>query len=118
MSLAYYYSLLRLKEEQLQRLQMCNGELKSCQQEFTHHERLVSEPELSTNTWNGTLAQTFDDRRATGMLTSYRDISTKQFNSAFTTLSDKIQQIQLEIISIKQTIAALEAAEREEKIAR
>ena len=31
MSLAYYYSLLRLKEEQLQRLQLCNGELKSFQ---------------------------------------------------------------------------------------
>ena len=61
MSLAYYYSLLRLKEEQLQRLQLCNGELKSCQQDFTHHERLVSEPELSTNTWNGTLAHAFDD---------------------------------------------------------
>ncbi|WP_028394104.1 YwqH-like family protein [Bacillus cihuensis] len=118
MSLAYYYSLLRLKEEQLHRLQICNSELNSCQQDFIHHERLVSEPELSTNTWNAALAHTFDNTRAVGMLTNYRDISNNQFSSVFTTLAEKIQQIQLEIISIKQTIAALEAAEREEKMVR
>ncbi|MGV3267364.1 hypothetical protein [Cytobacillus pseudoceanisediminis] len=52
------------------------------------------------------------------MLTSYTDIESNQFHEVFSAIDRKLQQIQQEIDSIKQTIASLEAqlaAERSKK---
>ncbi|MGG4267546.1 hypothetical protein [Peribacillus simplex] len=74
MSLAYYYSLLSEKQTQLQRLKTCTVQLQGKQEEFTAHRRNVTEPELSSDTWQGTLAMSFDDNRTGGMLQAYTKI--------------------------------------------
>ncbi len=109
MSLAYWYALLRKKQNDLSRLQTCNGQLAGKQGEFSSNQYLMTEPELTPTTWQGTLATRFDDIRANGILASYQEIQTTQFNNVFSTLSAKIQQIKQEIEYIRATIARLEA---------
>lgn len=109
MSLAYWYALLRKKQNDLSRLQTCNGQLTGKQGEFSSNQHLMTEPELTSTTWKGTLATRFDDIRANGILASYQEIQTTQFNTVFSTLSAKIQQIKQEIEYIRATIARLEA---------
>lgn len=113
MSLSYYYALLRLKQEQLVRLQNCNSELQGNKQEFSNFKPSITMPDLTAQTWFGMLASEFDDIRFDGMLNSYSEIEGNQFSNIFAALIAKIQQIQQEIIAIQQTIAALEAAARE-----
>jgi hypothetical protein len=118
MSLGYYYSLLAKKQNELQRLLACKGELQGKQQEFTHYRHTVTRPDLSPFTWQGKLAGEFEDIRFEQMLASYTDIESNQFLEVFSAIDRKLQQIQQEIDSIKQTIASLEAqlaAERSKK---
>lgn len=118
MSLGYYYSLLAKKQSDLQRLLDCKGELQGKQQEFNYYRHTVTKQDLSPFTWQGRLADEFEDIRFEQMLTSYTDIESNQFHDVFSAISRKLQQIQQEIDSIKQTIASLEAqlaAERSKK---
>jgi len=110
MSLAYWYALLQKKQSDLRRLESCEGKLTGKQSEFSSNAYLMTEPVLTATTWKGTLATKFDDIRIDGILASYQEIQTTQFNNVFTTLSNKIQQIKQEIESILATIAQLEAA--------
>ncbi|MGG0658085.1 YwqH-like family protein [Rummeliibacillus pycnus] len=116
MSLGYYYALLREKEYQLERLQACNSQLHAHQQEFIEYEIKITQPTLSSNTWQGMLANKFDQTRTEQMLTKYRELDGQQFSSVYKVLGDKIKSLQEEIISIKEIIRRLEeelAAERE-----
>ncbi|MDQ0273321.1 YwqH-like family protein [Cytobacillus purgationiresistens] len=114
MSLSYYYSLLQEKKRQLSRLQSCNSQLLGNQQEFSHYKSTVTKPELSSTTWQGTLASQFEDIRTDRILNSFQDIESNQFSDVFSSLNSKMQLIRQEISSIQQTIAYLEAeAERE-----
>lgn len=76
----------------------------------------MTDPDLSSNTWHGTLATRFHEIRLEGMRQSYLDIEIEQFSKVFTDLDNKIQQIQSEINSTNQTIANLEAKLAEEII--
>ncbi|MCM3180968.1 YwqH-like family protein [Cytobacillus horneckiae] len=116
MSIGYYYNLLQEKKAQLARLQSCNGKLQGTQQEFAHYKNTVLQPELSASTWQGNLANQFEDIRNSGMLSSYQDIQSNQFNQVFSSLHSKIQQINNEISSIQHTITYLEAQEREKNL--
>ncbi|MBM7608893.1 hypothetical protein JOD29_002159 [Lysinibacillus composti] len=109
MSLAYWYALLHKKQNDLSRLQTCNGQLSGKQSEFSSNQHLMTEPELTQATWKGTLATRFDDIRIDGILASYQEIQTTQFTNVFSTLSNKMEQIRREIESIRATIARLEA---------
>lgn len=109
MSLAYYYALLQKKQNDLQRLRTCNYSLLNKQAEFTNKKYLMTEPELTEDTWYGTLASDFDTIRIEGILASYTEIEDTQFNNVFSELNRKIQEIIAEIEAIKQTIARLEA---------
>ncbi|RIW38952.1 DUF5082 domain-containing protein [Bacillus salacetis] len=112
MSLFYYYGLLREKRDQLQRLQDCSSKLHGNQQEFSSYRETITDPELSTYTWQGTLANKFDEIRLGGMLHYFTDIETAQFSEVFSALNSKIQSIQSEIQAIEHTIQRLEAEER------
>ncbi|WP_397537119.1 DUF5082 domain-containing protein [Rummeliibacillus pycnus] len=109
MSLGYYYALLREKEEQLKRLQACNGQLHAHQQDFIEYESKIIQPTLSSSTWQGMLANKFDQTRTEQMLTEYRDLDGQQFSSVYQVLGDKIKSLQEEILAIKAIIKQLEA---------
>ncbi|HZG70416.1 MAG TPA: hypothetical protein VEY51_02685, partial [Chondromyces sp.] len=79
----------------------------SCRQEFYSYEHLCMEPELSSVTWHGTLAESFDYIREGGMLASYQDIENRQFSLSLQVLADKIRQIEAEIAAIRAAIAAM-----------
>ncbi|WP_102693025.1 DUF5082 domain-containing protein [Rummeliibacillus pycnus] len=109
MSLAYYYALLREKEHQLQRLQICNSQLQAHQQEFIEYEKKITQPPLTSSTWQGMLANKFDQTRTEQMLTKYHELDGQQFSSVYTVFGDKMKSLQDEIIAIKEIIKRLEA---------
>ena len=116
MSLAYYYALLAKKQSDLQRLEVCNSKLQTKQGEFTNNQHLMTKPPLTPTTWHGNWAQAFDHIREGGILSSYKDIQTTQFNSTFKVLAAKIIEIKQEIVSIQQIIAQLLAEQRARSI--
>ncbi|WP_282138430.1 YwqH-like family protein [Rossellomorea aquimaris] len=109
MSLYFYYGLLREKREQLQRLQTCQSKLQGNKQEFSSYRESITNPELSAFTWQGTLANKFDEIRFEGMLHYFTDIENNQFSEVFSMLSSKMQTIRSEIQAIEQTIHRLES---------
>lgn len=115
MSLAYYYALLREKQEQLQRLQACINQLHLHQQEFIGYESNITQPTLSSKTWQGVLATKFDQTRHEQMLTKYRELDGQQFNSVYTVIAEKMSSLQSEISAIKEMIKSLEAARAAER---
>ena len=121
MSLTYYYALLSEKQYQLQRLQTCSNQLHICQQELIGYEKKLTQPALSSYTWQGVLANKFDQTRHEQMQTKYRELDAQQFNAVYKAISDKTSSLQSEISTIKQTIQSLEealAAEKEKEKAR
>ncbi|WP_102026522.1 YwqH-like family protein [Salirhabdus sp. Marseille-P4669] len=117
--LASLLAKLEEKQEQLRRLNTCAGQLGSLQGEFAQNKPLVHDPELTNQTWKGSLANKFLNIREE-MAMEYDDISNVQLSQSQSTLSSKIGQIQSEIESLYSSIAAerarlarLAAAERE-----
>ncbi len=108
MSLFYYYGLLRKKQEQLQRLQKCESQLQGIKQEYLNYHQSVITPELTSATWQGTLADKFEDIRTEGILGSYQDLESTQLSSVFSTITSKMSSLTSEIASLKQTIHSLE----------
>lgn len=115
MSLAYYYALLQKKQNDLRRLQTCNGQLTNKQGEFASNAYLMMEPKLTASTWKGQLASHFDQIRIDGILASFEEIQTSQFSRVFSVLNSKMAEIAMEIESIKATIARLEAEAARER---
>ena len=115
LSLAYYYALLREKQEQLRRLQACSNQLHLHQQEFIEYESNITQPPLSSKTWRGVLATKFDQTRHEQMLTKYRELDGQQFNSVYTVIAEKMSSLQSEISAIKEMIRSLEAARAAER---
>ncbi|GMN98885.1 DUF5082 domain-containing protein [Parageobacillus thermoglucosidasius] len=114
MTLASYYSLLRKKEEELQRVYHCEAKLLNSQAEFQAYQRFVMEPELSSNTWDGKKEEKFQQIRHEDMLESYQDMMEQQFSVVFDQLSAKANDIKEEINLIRQMIAQLEAQQAEQ----
>lgn len=115
LSLAYYYALLREKQEQLRRLQACSNQLHIHQQDFIEYESNITQPALTSKTWQGVLATKFDQTRHEQMLTKYRELDGQQFNSVYTVIAEKMNSLQSEISAIKEIIRSLEAARAAER---
>lgn len=94
------------KQNDLERLRDCKRELKAYQQEFREYERFCVSPDLSAKTWQGKLAQAFDELRNDGILVSYQNLENTQLNHIITLLSQKIQDIESELSSLKASIKA------------
>jgi hypothetical protein len=107
LGLAYYYALLREKQEDVRRLNACRTSLQGKQQEFYENEYKCLDPELSTTTWHGNHASNFQEIRESGIHLSYVDIENNQFSKVFDAIADKIASLQAEIASIRRTIARL-----------
>lgn len=106
--LSYLQSQLSEKKEQLIRLQNCVSKLDGLQSEFLQHQKLIKDPELTSTTWQGTLATKFEEIRE-DLSFSYKDISQTQLNNALTTIENKIEAIHAEIQSLQSSIAAEKA---------
>lgn len=113
--LGYYYALLHKKQEEIRRLNECQSSLSDKQAQFNENEHKCLEPELTTTTWHGTLATSFDEIREAGIHTSFLEIAGAQFAAVFSAITAKIASLQAEIASIQQIIAELLAEEAREK---
>jgi hypothetical protein len=103
--LAALIAQLQLKKEQLRRLNVCAANLGNLDGDFSQNQSLVEEPELMAKTWQGMLADTFLDYRDE-MAVEYDEISNVQLALSRQMLSEKITQIELEIIALEASIAA------------
>ncbi|BCB06058.1 DUF5082 domain-containing protein [Bacillus sp. KH172YL63] len=112
MSLFYYYGLLKEKREQLQRLKDCDSKLHRNQQELSGYRKMIESPELSAQTWQGTLANSFNEIRHEGMLHYFNDIEINQFHEVFSILTSKMQQTRSEIESIEHIIQIMQLEEK------
>ncbi|MGG3926181.1 DUF5082 family protein [Metabacillus fastidiosus] len=115
--LASLLSQLSEKQEQLRRLKICESELQNLQGEFRQNQKLVKEPELTSVTWAGDLATTFESIRKEADI-SYKDISDTQLNAVLQHIADKIlsliQEIRLLEIQIAAERARMESEESKE----
>lgn len=111
-SIAQLMELLRDKKEQLRRLLACQADLNESQSTFFANEYLCMEPKLTSTSWQGSLANEFEWRRESGILTTFREIENEQFNAVFRVLNDTIRRVELEILLIERRIEALREAER------
>lgn len=103
-------ALLRKKEAELIRLQDCKGKLNVSHSDFQNNKHLCKEPELTYQTWAGKRANEFEEIRESGIVVSYEEIETTQFNNVFSILDAKILETEQKIQSLRAQIAALEAA--------
>ncbi|MCY8484887.1 DUF5082 domain-containing protein [Bacillus atrophaeus] len=112
---------LSAKKEQITQLKACKSELKSIKEEFTDSKSTIKKPEFSTNTWQGSLADSFKYIR-NDMKATYDDIEGKQFDHLLDKINERIASIEDEIQSLSQDISSLkntiERLEKEEKEAR
>jgi len=112
-SLAALYAELRVKQEQLQRLQQCESSLKSSREDFFHNEHLCLKPEVSRAAWRGHLAKRFQTIREDGIYRAYKKIEQDQFADTFQSLHTKMNQLRAEISALHSAIAAAERTEAE-----
>jgi paraquat-inducible protein B len=112
--LSYLQSQLSEKKEQLIRLKNCVSKLDGLQTEFIQQQKLVKDPELTSTTWHGTLADKFENIRE-DLSFSYKDISQTQLNNVLTTIENKIESLQAEIQSLQNSIEAENARIEREK---
>lgn len=103
--LASLLSQLSEKQEQLSRLKICESELQNLQGEFRQNQKLVKEPQLTSATWEGNLADTFESIRKEAD-TSYKGISDTQLNGVLKDIADKILSLIQEIQLLESQIAA------------
>ena len=68
-------------------------------------------PELTPTTWHGTLATAFDQIREAGIHQPYLEIIGTQFSAVFEAIATKIEELTLEMASIRATIDRLLAEE-------
>ncbi|HZH61337.1 MAG TPA: DUF5082 family protein [Metabacillus sp.] len=108
MSLFYYYGLLRKKQEQLHRLQDCQSQLQGIKQEYLNFNNSVITPELTSTTWQGSLADKFEVIRIEGIFRSYQDLESTQLSNVFSTINSKMSSLKSEIVSLQKTIHFLE----------
>ena len=78
--------------------------LDDLQSEFSQYRKLVKEPELTSVTWKGSLANKFNDIREDVDL-AYKDIFINQLDTSFSTIDDKIENLQAEIQSLQRSIS-------------
>lgn len=88
--------------------------LDDLQSEFSQYRKLVKEPELTSVTWKGSLANKFNDIREDVDL-AYKDIFINQLDTSFSTIDDKIENLQAEIQSLQRSISFEKARIEREK---
>ncbi|WP_243291007.1 DUF5082 family protein [Bacillus sp. FJAT-47783] len=102
--LSYLQAQLREKKEQLYRLKNCASKLDALQGEFFQNQKLINDPELTSTTWNGELANKFTYVREDLSL-SYKELFETQLNTVIMTIEHKVTSIKIEIQTLESSIA-------------
>ncbi|MDQ0272728.1 YwqH-like family protein [Cytobacillus purgationiresistens] len=79
--------------EKIQRLRQSKNNITHEQGELWAHKRLISEPELSSSTWDGKHAAEFMNIRA-NIEQSYTSINSQQVEDIFSDIEQKIAQLE------------------------
>ncbi|CAI8754464.1 hypothetical protein CHCC14809_0606 [Bacillus licheniformis] len=98
---------LSMKKEFLAELKACRKELEKDKTEFSDSKKTITEPQLSSHTWQGSLADSFDRIRGL-MKTAYNDISGKQLSDVLSKIDERIKSLQEDIHSLSQEVRSLE----------
>ncbi|PLT30787.1 YwqH-like family protein [Peribacillus deserti] len=94
--LSYYYGLIAQKEEEVRRLQDARTKLLGYKDELAGYRNLFFQPELSSNTWSGELAEGFESVRST-LQSAYDELKESQFLHVFLAIAAKISELQSQI---------------------
>ncbi|MFO6495828.1 MULTISPECIES: YwqH-like family protein [Bacillus] len=98
---------LSLKKEFLAELKACRKELQKDKTEFSDIKKTITEPELSSHTWQGILAESFERIRK-DMKASFHDIEGKQLSDVLEKIDERIKALQEDIHSLSQEVRSLE----------
>jgi prefoldin subunit 5 len=112
--LSYLQSQLTEKKEQVNRLESSIRELEKIQNEFVHNRHSINDPELSSHTWKGQLANAFQEYREDLSL-SYRDLYQLQLSEAITIFENKVTTLHYEIQTLQYNISQEVSRINEEK---
>lgn len=82
LGLSFVKTQLSLKKENLEDLKACKTNLTNIQQEFLESKNKITEPSLSSDTWQGSLANKFELIRDE-INSEYQDLKGKSFSRNF-----------------------------------
>ncbi|WP_457982007.1 YwqH-like family protein [Bacillus paralicheniformis] len=87
---------LSMKKEFLTELKACRKELEKDKTEFSDSKKTITEPQLSSHSWQGSLADSFNRIRGL-MKTAYNDISGKQLSDLLSKIDERIKSLEEDI---------------------
>lgn len=114
-SLSTLYNRLYAKQEQLQRLIAIVPDLDLAYSDFAVNLKNSMEPALTSQTWAGKIAKSFDDAREAEIQANYQTIISQQFPLLFAVLDNKIVELQNDIDSLNDAISRAEAEAEERR---
>ncbi|WP_353854286.1 DUF5082 family protein [Bacillus sp. Bos-x628] len=111
------YSLkadISLKKEQIIELKMCRKEVKAAKAFLSDANHIITQPDLTSHTWFGRLADTFDDLRDE-MTSASQEIKSTQLNNLLNQIDDKMNDLISGIQSLENEIRSVESKIEKEK---
>ncbi|WP_409290425.1 YwqH-like family protein [Peribacillus sp. SCS-37] len=109
MSLASLYKNLEKKQEELRRLSAAAKDMDSVYLDYEENHSLCLKPELSDQTWHGTMAEKFHTHRELNISDEYKEILIVQFPAIFSLVANKIEELKKEIEELLRVIAEAES---------
>ncbi|PSL98763.1 DUF5082 domain-containing protein [Bacillus subtilis] len=107
LGLSFVKTQLSLKKENLEDLKACKTNLTNIQQEFLESKNKITEPSLSSDTWQGSLANKFELIRDE-INSEYQDLKGKQLDEVITKIEDKINTLIDDIDGLKNQITSIQ----------
>ncbi|MDR7247619.1 YwqH-like family protein [Bacillus pumilus] len=111
------YSLkadISIKKEQIIELSMCRKEIKEAKSTMAYYGKKITHPDLTSHTWFGHLADTFDDIRDE-MASASQEIKGVQLTNLVNRIDEKISDLKSEIHSLEHEIHSVERKIEREK---
>ncbi|APT44925.1 YwqH-like family protein [Bacillus safensis] len=111
------YSLkadISIKKEQIIELNMCRKEIKEAISNMEDAGKKITHPDLTSHTWFGHLADTFDDIREE-MASASQEIKGVQLTNLVNRIDEKISDLKSEIHSLEHEIHSVERKIEKEK---
>lgn len=102
------------KKEQIIELSMCRKEIKEAKSTLEDAGKKITHPDLTSHTWFGHLADTFDDIRDE-MASASQEIKGVQLTNLVNRIDEKISDLKSEIHSLEHEIHSVERKIEKEK---
>lgn len=107
LGLSFVKTQLSLKKDNLEDLKTCKTNLTNIQQEFLESKDKITEPSLSSATWQGSLADKLELIRDE-IITDYKDLKDKQLDEIISKIEDEINTLNNDIDGLKNQIISIE----------